>query len=78
MKVAGCSIGAIWCATREFVVYNLGCSTSVTAGEHRIAIRSYGTPVVIGVACHCVAVTRCVSFCACALLDTSRAHAQKQ
>ena len=43
---------------------------------HRIAIRSYGTPVVIGLASYCVGLTRCVSFCACALLDTSSAHAQ--
>jgi len=43
---------------------------------NRIAIRSYVTPVVIGVASYCVGLTRCVSFYACALLNTCSAHAQ--
>jgi len=59
VKVAGYSIGAIWCATHGlgFVVCHLGCSTFVPAGEHGIAVRCYGTPVVIGVARYCVGVT---------------------
>jgi len=76
VKVADYRTGAIWCATRGlgFVVYHLGCSTFVTVGEHRIVIRSYGTPVVIGVACCYVVVARCVSFCARPLLGTARGH----
>ena len=36
---------------------HMGCSLFVPAGEHRIAVRCYGTPVVIGVARYCVGVT---------------------
>jgi len=80
VDVACYSVAAVWGATLGlgFVMYHLGCSTSVTAGEHSIAIRSYGTPVVIGVSRYCVGVTGCVSFCARALLDTGSARAQNQ
>jgi len=47
-----------------------GCSMFVAVGEYRIVIRSYVMPVVLDVACYCVGVDRCVSFCMCPLLDT--------
>jgi len=53
-----------------FVVYHLGYSVFVTAGEHRIVIHSYVMPVVIGVARYCVGIARCISFCVRALLYT--------
>jgi len=56
LKVPFYSTGATWCATHGlgFSVYHLGCSTFVTVDEHRTVIRSYGTPVVIGVARYCL------------------------
>ena len=53
-----------------FVVYHLGYSIFVTAGEHRIVIHSYGMLVVIGVSRYCVGIARCISFCARAPLCT--------
>ena len=63
MKVAGYSNAAVWCVTWGLgsVVYYLGCSTFVAFGERRIVIRYYGTQVVMGVACCCAGVARCVS-----------------
>jgi len=59
VKVAGYNTGAIWRETHGlgFVVYHLGCSMFDTVGEHRIVIRSYGTSVVICVACYYVALS---------------------
>ena len=64
VEVAGCIIGAIWCVTYGlgFVVYHLGCSPFFTVGEHRIVIRYYGSPLVVGVARCCFGVARFVSF----------------
>jgi len=75
VEVLGYCTGAVWCATHvlSFDVHNLGCSMFFTVDEHRIVIRSYGTPVV----CKCSSVLseniidqgrlscvlRCIRYC---------------